>query len=137
MIDDKVLQQLPEYMHELAVHGEPAKPADRPSGLQMYALLFVTIDGQLQSQEQSVDVRHGADKVRVYVRWACPASGLEWDGSESVGSTRQFRVCVIGTGGEAVVDRNMRCTWFAVSHAVNDCATARAIFECDREPAAS
>lgn len=95
--------------------------------LQTYTTLFVAIDGSLQCEEQHVDVRYGPGKVRVYVRWAVPASGFEWDGREHAGTEREFQVVVFGS--DYIVKKQMRCVWFAVRHAVNEAATARAIFE--------
>lgn len=102
--------------------------------LQLYSLLYVGIDGHLQAEETKVDVRFGSGKIRVYVRWAVPSVGLEWDGRDAVGTDKMFHIDVDGPGGEKVVSRNMRCVWFAVSHSVNHEAAARAIFECDQLP---
>jgi hypothetical protein len=100
--------------------------------LAFYSPLYVAINGSLQMDAQRVDVRHGPDKSRVYVRWAVPTKGLEFDGADSVGTDRAFAVCVLGPGCEAVIARNMYCRWFALGHTVNQESVARAIFECDR-----
>ena len=98
--------------------------------MQLYSIMFAVIDGRLQAEEQSVDVRVGPDRRRVYVRWAVPQAGLEWDGCPYVGTDRTCRVQVLQGHGELVINEDMRCVWFAVSHSVNKEATARAIFEC-------
>jgi len=104
--------------------------------LQVYSLLFVAIDGRLQAEEQKVDVRHSGKKTRVYVRWAVPASGLEFDprnyhGARVPMADRTFDVVVWGAN-DVVVRAAMRCTHFAVGHEVDRPARARAIFECER-----
>lgn len=99
--------------------------------LRLYALMYLTVDGHLQVEEQKIDVRVGPDKTRVYVRWAVPEMGIEFDGRSHVGTGRTFDIGVIGPRGAYVANGPMRCVWFAAGHSVNECAQARAIFECD------
>ena len=99
--------------------------------LRLYSLMYLTIDGNLQTEEQKVEVRVGPEKSRVYARWAVPETGFEFDGRQHVGSGRTFDIGVIGAAGEYVIARPMSCVWFAIGHSVNTCACARAIFECD------
>jgi len=94
-----------------------------------YSLLFVVVDGQLQAEEQKVDVRVGPLKTRVYMRSAVPAAKLELDGRDRVGET--FRVQVIGPGGESMVNADMQLRHFAVKHGVSEHAVARYVFECE------
>jgi hypothetical protein len=97
----------------------------------LYSLMYLTIDGSLQAEEQKVEVRIGPEKTRVYARWSVPEAGLEFDGRQYVGSDGTLDVGVIGAAGEYLVNRRMTCVWFAVGHSVDNCACARAIFECD------
>jgi hypothetical protein len=121
-------------MSEEAERVQLLEAARSEAKLQLYVSLYVVIDGSLQAEEQHVDVRFGPERVRVYMRSAVPAKGLEWDGSGVAGTSRTVRVTVFGPGGEAVVSRDMRCRWFAVRHDVHGIACARAIFECGGEP---
>lgn len=99
--------------------------------LQLYAMLFVVVDGTLQAEEQKVDYRCSAARIRVYMRAAVPQGGLEFDPRAAMlEDGRTHRVQVIAGGGELLVNRDMRCTHFAVGHAVNKEACARYIFEC-------
>jgi hypothetical protein len=119
------------------VQQEARDIAARSTGsLTFYTLLFVVVDGHLQAQEQKVDVRCNASRVRVYMRASVPARGLELDCRESVVSGRLYRVGVLGPAGEYVVVGDMRCTHFAIGHTVNKEACARYIFECKRDDAA-
>jgi hypothetical protein len=97
--------------------------------------LLIAIDGHLQAEECAVDVRYGPDATRVYVRWAIPSSGMEWDGRDQVGTTH--RIVVYRNGGHGGTNdimqaRDMRCIWFACGHSVRGSreTIARAIFEC-------
>lgn len=108
---------------------EPAVEREPKSNIQFYSLMFVVIDGHLQAEEQSVDVRLGGDRKRVYVRWAVPVSGFEWDGRPYVGTDRTVQIAVLGPGAEYVINGQARCVWFAASHGVNTAVCARAIFE--------
>jgi hypothetical protein len=93
--------------------------------------LRIGIDGALQDEECKIDVRYAGNKTRVYVRWVVSQQGFEWDGRESAGSDREYHVLVIGEqSAEPVINRKMRCIWFAVGHKVSEVVHARAIFEC-------
>lgn len=95
--------------------------------LQLYALLYVCINGLLQADEQKVDVRFSGGKQRVYVRWAVPEEKLEWDGAPFLGQMVHVGVCT--SGGDTVIARDMRLIHWAVRHEVSSEAVARAIFE--------
>jgi len=112
-----------------------AAAARKWASLQLHAVLFAVIDGRLQAEEQRVDVRCSADRIRVYMRSAVPQGGLEFDATESIKTRRQHRVKVIGPRCDAIVRADMRCIHFAVGHAVNKEACARYIFECTRSEA--
>jgi hypothetical protein len=113
----------------------PSKVVDGHGRLVIYAELFVVINGYVQAEATSVDVRLGPDKYRVFVRSAVPEHGFEWDGRPYLGTEETARVNVFGPGSESIIHRDMKVTWFAVSHGVNREAMVRMVFECDRNKA--
>ena len=116
-----------------SAHSEPTKTVSGGIKTMLYSQIFVVIDGYLQAEEQSVRVSHGKNDegqgvIRLDMKSAVPAEGLEFDGAKHVGTDRLFTISLL-VGNGSVYQHRMKLVSFELTHSVEQPAAALACFE--------